>query len=130
MKKTFLTALTGLALAGALFVAIRTSSAQGRETPITIGDGGSIIIQIPGTDHKMDEFKGADNASLAHPDKGEMGCIVVTRGTQVIKRDKCKKGRPCAVNFLSAGDPAFGDVHVSVGGRDGQMSVRDRKSVV
>ena len=102
------------------------SAAQGtKETPVTVEDGGSLIIRIPSdTDRKMGDFDNSDKAALKHPDKGEMGCVVVMRGAQVLKREKCKKGRPCTVNFLSAGDATFGDVHLSVTSRGGDLSIR------
>lgn len=109
-----------------LTAALLAASAQGtKETPVTVEDGGSILIRIPeDSEKRLPQFEGADKAALKHPDKGEMGCVVVTQGSRVIRREKCKKGRPCVVNFLSAGDPTFGDVHLSVTARNGDLAIR------
>jgi len=115
----------GLLLAAA-YIATGVVDGQGqKETPVTVGDGGSILIEVPRDGRRLSDFVTVDAAAIAHPDAGEMGCVVVMRGTQIIKRDKCKKGKPCVVTFLSAADPTFGDVSVTVRASfGGRMAIR------
>jgi len=115
----------GVVLA-ATYIATGVVDGQGqKETPVTVGDGGSILIEVPPDGRKLSDFVAVDAAAIAHPDAGEMGCVVVMRGAQVIKRDKCKKGKPCVITFLSAADPTFGDVSVTVrASAGGRMAIR------
>lgn len=106
--------------------AMMMAAAQGtKETPVTVEDGGSILIRIPEDSNKtLPQFEGGDKSALKHPDRGEMGCVVVTQGASVIRREKCQKGRPCVVSFLSAGDPTFGNVQLTVTSRNGDLAIR------
>jgi len=125
MNKIWMAATLALVLAAG-YIATGVVDGQGtKETPITVGDGGSIIIEVPQDGRKLGDFVNVDASAIAHPDAGEMGCIVVMKGSQVVKRDKCKKGRPCVVTFLSAADPEFGDVSVTVRATTGgRMAIR------
>ncbi len=125
MNKIWMAVTAGLLFAAG-YISTGVVDGQGqKETPVTVGDGGSILIEVPADGRKLNEFAEVDAASISHPDAGEMGCVVVMRGAQVIKRDKCKKGRPCVVTFLSAADPTFGDVSVTVRASfGGKMAIR------
>ena len=116
MKKMLLIMPVGFTLLAGLYVGMSSLGAQvAKETPVTVGDGGSIVIEVPqGGAMDLTKFVAIDAAAISHPENGEMGCVQVIRGTTVIKRDKCKKGKPCVVTLLSAADPGFGDVSVTV----------------
>ncbi len=118
-------ALSAALLVAAGFIATGRVDGQGtKETPVTVGDGGSIIIEVPAGGTTLGDFLSLDASGVSHKDAGEMGCVIVTTGTRV-KRDKCKKNKPCSVTFVSAGDPTFGDVTVNVRATfGGRMAIR------